>query len=192
MRKIKLKKSSQKNKNTKHNKTSKKNKMIGGGPIRQSQRGLPTITIRVVTLGNGSPANPTYNNQTLNKTDIEWVVANKIKPGYQIVCLPMPPNESHSIIVNVSELGVMIVDWGGEINRTMRQPKWKNYTTFIKCLENTYGKVRYYEIDEDIYGNACERYETNHGQGGCSQYVHNWIHKYIGKQGKNAILLKED
>lgn len=166
--------------------------MTGGNPTRQSQRGLPQIRIRVVTLGSGSPVNPTYNDQTLTEKYIKEFVANRIKPGYQIVVLPMPPNESHSILVELTETGVIIVDWGGEINRTQKIKKWKNYTTFIKCLETTYDIVSYYETDESINTMACERSDANRGQGGCSQYVHKWIEKYIGQEGKNAILLEDD
>jgi len=185
-------------KNIKHNKSSKMNKMIGCVPTRKSQRGLPAITMRVVTLGNGDPATATYNNQKLNNADIKTFIENKIKPGCQIVRLPIPPDESHSIIVEVfsdlgaSNVGAMIVDWGGESTRHIKTNKWKNYTTFINCLEKKYGKVGYHEIDEGSYETACQRYETNHGQGGCSQYVENWIYKYIGKEGTYAIIHKDD
>jgi N-acetyl-gamma-glutamylphosphate reductase len=165
--------------------------MTGGNQTRQSQRGLPQITIRVLTLGRGSPVNPTYNDQTLTETEIKEFVANRIKPGYQIVVLPMPPDESHSIIVEVTKSGIMIVDWGGEINREQKIKKWKNYTTFIKKLQ-AYYPVSYYETDESINIMACERSDANNGQGGCSQYVHKWIEKYIGQDGKNAILLEDD
>ncbi len=186
MRKTKLKKTLRKNRN--HNKTSKKKKMIGGNPPRRSQRGLPTIEIPVVTLGTGSPVNNTYNNQTLDEEQIKSVVNEKIKIGYQIVSLPMPPDQSHSIIVEVSELGVMIIDWGGEGNRMMDSPKWENYTRFIQLLENKYGNIRYAEIDKDIYKKAYNRHKTNRGQGGCSEYVHNWINKYIGEEGTIGII----
>jgi hypothetical protein len=159
--------------------------------IRKSQRGKPEIEIPVLTLGKGSPVNSGYNNQVLNNTEIKTFVENQIKPGYQIVCLPMPPDQSHSIIVHVlDDNSVMIVDWGGAENRNKKLIKWKNYTRFIKCLEIKYGKgkVTYYPIDNDIYGIACQRYDTNNGQGGCSEYVHNWIKKYIGQEGQNAII----
>lgn len=163
--------------------------IINTSSIRRSQRGKPTIEIPVLTLGIGSPVNPTYNNQVLADIEIQSFVENQIKPGYQIVCLPMPPDQSHSIVVHVlNKKNVMIVDWGGAENRNKKQKKWVNYTNFIKCLEKIYGKVSYYEIDNDIYGIACQRYDTNNGQGGCSEYVHNWINKYIGKEGQNAII----
>lgn len=179
MRTIKLKNTIRKT--IKRNKRGKKNKMTGGNPTRQSQRGLPQIRIRVVTLGSGSPVNPTYNDQTLTEKYIKEFVANRIKPGYQIVVLPMPPYESHSILVELTETGVIIVDGGGEINRRLTEKKWKNYTTFIKCLETTYNIVSYYKTDKSIDTMACERHDANRGQGGCSQYVHKWIEKYIGQ-----------
>jgi hypothetical protein len=117
------------------------NKMIGCVPTRKSQRGLPAITMRVVTLGNGDPTTARYNNQKLNNEDIKTFIENKIKPGCQIVRLPIPPDESHSIIVEVfsdlgaSNVGAMIVDWGGESTRHIKTNKWNNYTTFINCLE---------------------------------------------------------
>ena len=159
---------------------------------RRSQRSLPPRTIPVLTLGNGSPAIPTYNNQMIEPADIESFVKNKINIGYQIVCLPIPPDESHSIIVERLISGVKIVDWGGEETRRITIPKWKNYKTLIDCLEKNYGKIEYYDKDESIHARACIRSNTNHGQGGCSQYVHNWIEKYIGEDGKYAILYKEE
>jgi hypothetical protein len=165
--------------------------IINISSIRRSQRGKPTIEMPVLTLGIGSPVNPTYNNQVLADIEIKTFVENQIKPGYQIVCLPMPPDQSHSIIAHVlDDNSVMIVDWGGAENRNKKRIKWKNYTRFIKYLEIKYGKdkVRYYPIDNDIYGIACQRYDTNNGQGGCSEYVHNWINKYIGQEGQNAII----
>ena len=189
MKTIKLKNKIRKT--IKRNKRSKKYKMTGGNPTRQSQRGLPQITIRVVTLGRGSPVNPMYNDQTLTEHDINIFVENRIKPGYQIVVLPMPPNESHSILVELTETGVMIVDWGGEKNRTQKIKKWQNYTTFINRLQAKY-PVSYYKTDNSINMMACERDHANNGQGGCSEYVHKWIEKYIGQEGKNAILLQDD
>jgi len=185
MKTIKLKNKIRKT--IKRNKRGKK--MTGGNPTRQSQRGLEPITIRVLTLGRGSPVIPTYNHQTLTEDDIEKFVEDKIKPGYQIVVLPMPPDESHSIIVQLTESGIMIVDWGGEKNRRQKIKKWKNYTTFINHLQALY-PVSYYETDESIDNLACERSDANNGQGGCSEYVHEWIDKYIGQKGKNAILLE--
>lgn len=159
---------------------------------RKSQRGLETINIPVVTLGRGTPAQLSYGNQIVSKEVIKEFVANKIKTGYQIVCLPMPPNESHSIIVEVSRLGVKVVDWGGEQNRRAKGTKWQNYTVFVNYLETKYGRVSYYPLDKSIYQIAYKRYKTNHGQGGCSEYVHNWINKYIGEEGKKAFVFTSD
>lgn len=178
--------------NKRPNKTSKKNKMVrgSGSPFeyRRSTRGLEQIEIPVVILGKGNPSQSSYNNQTLEFNEIKNVVDTKIKTGYQIVCFPMPPDESHSIVVEVTELGVKIVDWGGEENRKQKIPKWYNYTTFIKYLEQKYKKVIYYPIDTDIDEIACERFYTNNGQGGCSEYVHNWINKHIVKEQNKAVI----
>ena len=161
---------------------------------RRSPRGLEIEPINVVTLGRGSPESGSYNNQTLIKSKIKEFVENKIKPGYQIVCFPMPPDESHSIFVKFDPcIGIMISEWGGEENRKPRKTKkdkkkWYNYITFIECLEDTYGEVSYYPVDEEINQIAYKRCEENHGQGGCSEYVHSWLDKHICK-GKKAILL---
>jgi len=160
---------------------------------RRSQRGLETQEVRVVNLGKGSPESPSYNDQTLSESEIQKFVKNKIKPGYQVVCFPMPPDESHSIVLElVPGIGSMITDWAGEETRKPQKTKglkkkWHNYVNFIKFLEETYGTVNYHPVDKEIDKIANERCETNHGQGGCSEYVHNWINVHIGK-GKKAIL----
>jgi len=189
------------------NKSSKSSKMTGG--TRKSTRGKPITWIPSLTLGTGSPANfQTYNKQLLTKKDIKDFVEKKIKEGYQQVAMPMPPDESHSIIVHVVEVDgeksiVKIVDWGGKKNKTRKEPKtdptinggkkfdkWFNYTTFIKCLEENYKvKVEYVEInhEEDIYKNAICRYER--GRGGCSEYLDGWVKQNLTDNGKVAVLL---
>lgn len=162
---------------------------------RKSTRGLPQETIRILTLGIGDPTTAGYNNQILTKEYIQSFVDNEIKDGYQIVLFPMPPDESHSILVNLDNNteSIMISEWGGKDHRNIRDKKWKNYTTFIKCLETRFGgydSVNYHENDIEINDRACERAKKNNGQGGCSEYVHKWIEKYIGK-GEKAILFEE-
>jgi hypothetical protein len=176
----------------------------GDETTRKSSRGLPSIEIRTLYLGAGTPVIPGYNKQILTKEYIEQFIADKIKPGLQLVCLPMPsisskPSESHSILVEVNESNteVMIVDWAGETAENTKNKEWRNYTKFIKCLREKYGTLNYYEIDNDVYESAMVRCIANNMQGGCSQYVHNWIKKHIAKEdnkgkAKNAILLIED
>lgn len=230
-RTIKLKKKLQKN--IRQNKTSK-NKMIGGNKkrkdgeekakiIRSSERGLPTLTIPVIYLGKGDPTTASYNNQNFgdeDKKDIIPQAVEKIQLGYQIVCIPMPPHESHSIIVNmVSDNSVKIVDWGGNqiekqdeiknrINEIINEKqekiskkklekledeqeklekivkKWYNYTTFINSLKSKFVRLEYEPKDEDADIQACIRYNTNKGQGGCSEYVHNWLELHVGKDNE--------
>jgi hypothetical protein len=212
MRTIKLKRKIRKN--IKRNKTSRKNKMIRGGssiiktpayksvrrsikpsikneqtPSRKpSTRGLPIEILPVVILGKGDPTSYSYNDQILDEFYIKNIVDEKIKPGYQLVTFPMPPSESHSIIVNVSDSIVKIVDWNGQNGRTTTEPKWINYKKFIDYLEEKYGTLTYYPIDGDSKDAADCRYNKNNGQGGCSEYVHTWIEKYIGENGKKAVL----
>jgi hypothetical protein len=219
MRTIKLKRKIRKN--TKRNKTSRKNKMIRGGSLstktpaksvrhsikpsikneqtpsrkpsrKPSTRGLPIEILPVVILGKGDPTSYSYNNQILDELYIKNIVDEKIKPGYQLVTFPMPPSESHSIIVNVivnvSDSIVKIVDWNGQNGRTTTEPKWINYKKFIDYLEEKYGTLTYYRIDDDIKDAAICRYNKNNGQGGCSEYVHTWIEKFIGENGKKAVL----
>lgn len=207
MRTVKLNRKIRKNK--RYNKTSKRNKMIRTGgnkrsrvnlstveSQRKSTRGLPQETIHILTLGIGDPTTAGYNNQILTKEYIQSFVDNEIKYGYQIVLFPMPPDESHSILVNLDNNteSIMISEWGGEGHRNIpyTNKKWKNYTTFISCLENKFGdgNVNYYENDDEINERACKRSEKNNGQGGCSEYVHKWIEKYIGK-GEKAIIFEE-
>ena len=135
-------------------------------------------------MGNGDPTKSTYNNQKLAPKYIEDFVNNQIKIGNQIVILPMPPNESHSILVTVTKSGVKIVDWGGEANRIQKSEKWKNYKNFIAQLETKYGKKKVTYEPDDPESNilACKRHTDNNGQGGCSEYVHNWIDTHIGKK----------
>jgi hypothetical protein len=192
---------SRKTKKIRRNK--KKGGMISTPTPRRSTRKLPPLIINVLNLGNGSPESPNYGNKIIDEDEIITFVKTKIDTGYQLVCLPMPPfesipAESHSIIVKLSEDkdDVMIVDWGGEQNRYRsgeEGPHWINYITLINNLEKEYHKLEYYDInnvdDEDIYKLAKQRCHDNNGQGGCSEYVHNWIIKYIG-QGKNSILFK--
>ncbi len=196
MRTIKLNKKIQKNK--KHNKTGKKHRIMQKGGSRyleersinkRPRRGEPTENIRVLILGTGNPAIPTYSKQKLSDDTIKEFIDEKIEVGYQIVCLPMPPDESHSIVVklNDNDNSIMIADWGGKENRFITNKKWKNYTTFIRLLEDKYRSVTYYDVDPDIAEIACKRYKDNNGQGGCSQYVDKWIEKYIGK-GEKTIL----
>ena len=156
--------------------------------VRKSRRGLPEEKINVLVMGTGGPTKYTYNDQTLTPKYIEDFVDNQIDIGNQIVILPMPPNESHSILVMVTKSGVKIVDWGGETNRNQKSPKWKNYKNFIDKLEKTYGKenVTYEPNEPESNILACKRHTDNNGQGGCSEYVHNWINTHIGN-GKSII-----
>lgn len=177
---------------------------IGIPPTRKSKRGLETENIPVLIVGNGNPTQPTYSKQSLSEDYIMKFVMKEINTGYQIVCLPMPPVESHSIIVHVSDSNVKIVDWGGENARLPKVIKksgkidedatfkWQNYVTFVNCLEKKYDtKVSYYPVEEDLYQVACDRYKKNDGQGGCSEYVHNWINKHIGEERNKAIIFYE-
>lgn len=166
-------------------KPSTKNKQT---PERKSTRGLPTEILPVVILGKGDPTSYSYNDQILDEFYIKNIVDEKIKPGYQLVTFPMPPSESHSIIVNVSDSIVKIVGWNGQNGRTTTDPKWINYKNFINYLEETYGTSTYYPIDDDIKEEAVVRYNNNNGQGGCSEYVHRWIERYLGEDGKKAVL----
>ena len=153
-------------------------------PVRKSSRGLLEENINVVVMGKGDPTKSTYNEQELTPKDIEDFVNKQIKRGNQIVILPMPPDESHSILVMVLKSSVKIVDWGGETNRTQKSKKWKNYKKFIEQLEIKYGKenVTYEPNDPESNILACKRHSHNNGQGGCSEYVHNWINTHIGKE----------
>jgi len=159
--------------------------------VRKSSRNLPEENINVVIMGKGDPTQSTYNNQELTIQEIEDIVNNKIKRVNQIVILPMPPNESHSILVMVTKSDVKIVDWGGETNRNQKSPQWKNYINFIKELEKKYGKenVTYEPNDPESNILACKRHSDNNGQGGCSEYVHNWIDRHIGN-GKSIIFTR--
>ena len=152
--------------------------------VRKSRRGLIEENINVVVMGKGDPTKSTYNEQKLTPNVIEGLVNNQIKKGNQIVILPMPPNESHYILVMVTKSGVKIVDWGGETNRNQKSPQWKNYKNFIAQLEIKYGKenVTYEPNDPESNILACKRHSDNNGQGGCSEYVHNWIDRHIGKE----------
>lgn len=228
-RKIKLKK------NKRQNRTSK-NKMIGGNTkrnndeinesdesdkiIKRSKRGLPTLTIPVIYLGKGTPITQKYNKQNFGDKGKEHFISEgleKIKPGYQIVCIPMPPHESHSIIVNrgVND-SIKIVEWGGNqmkrqdeikdrINEIIKEKqkkiskknlkeleeeqaeleetvkKWYNYTLFINSLISKFGEVEYEPKDEAADIQACIRFDTDNGHGGCSEYVHNWLELHLGK-----------
>jgi hypothetical protein len=157
---------------------------------KKSTRSLPKENIRVVTLGRGNPAVPGYNKQTLTRCEIETFVNDKIRFGYQIVCLPMPPDESHSFVVQLSKSGdVMISDFGGEKSRYIKSHKWKNYTTFIHLLEIKYRHLKYYSLDLEISEISYKRYKANNGQGRCSEYVHYWIEKYIGKNEKAILFI---
>lgn len=174
---------------------------IGMPPTRKSKRGLDAVYLPVLTLGKGDPSVPTYNDQMLSKDVIIEFIANKIKPGYQIVTFPMPPVESHSIIVHVSDSFVKIVDKNGESSRLPKlikkkidedaTIKWKNYVTFVNCLEQKYDtKVSYYPVEEDIHQMACDREKKNDGQGGCSEYVDNWAKRHLGENDTKAVLLE--
>jgi len=183
--------------------------------VRKSTRGKQIEWIPSLTLGLGSPANEGYNKQLLTEDVIQKFVNEKLKEGYQQVAMPMPPDESHSIIVYVEKVKVdgekvevdgeksivKIVDWGGIKNKTRKElkiyptindghifNKWFNYTTFIKCLEKKYS-VEYVEIDEeeDIYTQAYNRYEK--GLGGCSEYLDGWVKQNLTDNGKVAVLL---
>tara|TARA_B110000285_G_scaffold73206_1_gene84401 strand:+ start:797 stop:1435 length:639 start_codon:yes stop_codon:yes gene_type:complete len=175
------------------NKHSDMNKIIGGEPPRRSTRGMQTITIPVLSIGTGNPAmGASYNNQYLEENDIEKFVKKRINNGYQLVTIPMPPHESHSILVNIGgttqNLHVLIVDWGGEANRNNKTKKWKNYNQLISYLEKVYGRVEYFQPDPEIDDIASCYHDNNNGQGGCSTYVHKWVDKYIGNNGEIGIL----
>jgi hypothetical protein len=200
MKTIKLKKKPAK-RDKRTIKSSKK--MIGGTvskllkkksvkSVRHSQRLAYTDIeeIPVLILGSGGPEQPTYGNQVLTESVIKKFVDENIIVGYQIVCLPMPPDESHSIVVNlVPRSGVKIVDWGGEANQTEKDAKWKNYTKFINYLKKKYKTLSYEPIDPDIDKIADDRCEINHGQGGCSEYVHNWLKKHFHEENKGVIFI---
>lgn len=148
---------------------------------------IQEIHIPTATLGVGDPTRTTYGRQQLTMDVIETFVHEKIKPGYNIVCLPTPPDDSHTIVVHITDDNrIMIVNWDGEIDRTTinktkaNKMKWKNYFMLIDCLTRVYGDITYYEVDESVYALALQRHERNNGQGGCSEYVEQWLKKHVG------------
>ena len=193
MKTIKLKKT----KKTKKNKTSRR-KMKGAGKrpreetpiksfLKRIFRSSSSITIRDITLGRGEPTSPVYGNQDLSEDQIKEFVEKKIQIGYQKVNIPMPPDEGHNIMVELTSSGnVKILEWNNETDVLKHRTKpgdkrkWNNYMTLIKILTEKYGKVIFYEVDKEIDQHAQCRHDTNNGQGGCSEYVDLWIKKHIG------------
>jgi uncharacterized protein YjaZ len=144
---------------------------------RKSTRLSQSVPIEIVTYN-------LFEKNLPKKTQFCDFVNNKMI-NLQIVNLPTPP-ERHAIFVNViSENSVMISDWGGNKNRNLKNKIWKYYHQFIKCLEQKYTNVEYYDVDEELSDKAWEKHDMC-SHGGCSEYLDLWLNE-IYTEGRGYI-----
>jgi hypothetical protein len=111
-------------------------------------------------------------------------IQDEITYGPQIVSIPVPPYR-HAFLVDVQPTKIMISDWGGKKNRSCGIPRnknyevgWKQYSNFMTKLEKKYKiPVEYYPVNKKIHKKA-NKINTEHGGGGCSYYIYEWIKEY--------------
>lgn len=146
--------------------------------LRNSQRISGNKPLYIVDIGESSK--PT--------TDVvlRRYVTNEIKEDVpQIVSLPIPPSR-HAFMVHVqqTEGNIMISDWGGKSNKTRGRKfkNWRQYSEFMKLLEDKYKlPIVYYDIDDIIKEEAEEHHKKHknnkekYGSGGCSYYIFKWM-----------------
>jgi hypothetical protein len=168
------------------------------GAVSKKSKRPETVLITQRVLGNGNPVSDSYGKRKFTKEQITKFV-NNMTPGPQIVSLPTDP-QSHSIFVNIKKgwvSKVMISDWNGAepryLGKLIQKGKkkktnpWIIYSMLIDELEKNYGNVEYYPVDQAIHTDAAGKHETCNGQGGCSEYMYNWMDKHIIPHGYEAV-----
>lgn len=160
-----------------NNKTRKLKYKAGNGSasLRKSSRLNGTKNITIKELGNS--------NRAVTEKEIKRFVKNDIIENIPlIVSLPVPP-ERHSFLVDVQEDNrkIMISDWGGKTNKDRGDhfDSWKNYSDFMKNLEEKYNlPIQYYNIDQALKKKAISHHENHNDSGGCSYYIFKWAKKH--------------
>jgi hypothetical protein len=159
----------------KSNNKTKKLIYIAGNGTRKSSRISGKKNISIKELGNS--------NRAVTENEIKRFVKNEIIENVPIiVSLPVPP-ERHSFLVHVKkdDNKIMISDWGGKNNkhRGDEYDSWKNYSNFMKMLEEKYDlPVKYYNIDAELKKKAIIHHERHNDSGGCSEYIFKWAKKH--------------
>lgn len=199
-----------KNGKSKSGKSQKKTKRTRGG-TNTKKRSLerspqPRKSVRlsgnqtVLTKSLGPVPIGTYKsstNKNISKGKIEEFIKNNITYGPQIVSLPVP-DQRHAFIVDIQRDGnIIIVDWGGEKNKTRGiEPKpgkpkghyninWTTYSNFMLLLEEKFNKnIVYANIDTDLERDADKKDCLVNG-GGCSHYAYAYAKKYYEQKNPN-------
>jgi hypothetical protein len=148
--------------------------------------------IPMVELLSRAPKGYISNIPLLNEEDLRRKIKEEIKPGPQFVTVAVSP-KTHTILVNITNEKIYIVDWNGEdvqhlglkyIDNEANEDydeNWKNYSQAIQLIQEKYGNrpVEYYPVDEELYDKADKKAEAG-GGGGCAEYVYEWADRYSG------------
>lgn len=148
---------------------------------------LPSLV--TVSLGKIPASYTSDTNKPVSDADLDNFVRNEIKPGPQIVSIPIYP-QRHAFLVDIQKDKIMASDWGGDENKTRGIPlingkknknydkNWKQYSELFLKLESIHGlPVVFYDVDKEIYDNAYDSYIKCDG-GGCSHYIYAWVKKH--------------
>ena len=148
---------------------------------------LPTI--ETISLGKIPSSYTSDTNKPVSDIDLANFVRNEIKPGPQIVSIPIYP-QRHAFLVDIQSDKIMVSDWGGAKNKIRGIPmingkknqiydkNWKQYSELFLQLEKFRGlPVEFYDVDPEIYKIANESYIKCNG-GGCSHYIYAWVKKH--------------
>lgn len=148
---------------------------------------LPTI--ETVSLGKIPASYTSDTNKPVSDEDLDNFVRNEIKPGPQIVSIPIYP-QRHAFLVDIQKDKIMASDWGGAKNKIRGIPMingkknkiydkdWKQYSELFLKLESIHGlPVVFYDVDPEIYKIANDSYIKCNG-GGCSHYIYAWVKKH--------------
>jgi len=172
------------------------------GKIRTDSPAI--LPIEALILGGGEPASDTYGSKIITSADIQALV-NQIKVGeIYFITIPMPPGESHSIIVCRRPEVVNIIDWNGGITESgiltrylgsdkkadkETKIKWSYYTNLINCLQKEFCvPIRFLPVDTKsaIY-EAAKSKCTITRMGGCAEYNYGWLDTYVGRRNYRLL-----
>jgi len=99
-----------------------------------------------------------------------------IHEGPQIVSIPVPPYR-HVFLVHVKPDGIWICDWNGKTHwrAIEHEPAWQQYRRVIQGIQSKFQRdLHYYPLDRVLKQKAV-RQNKDHGGGGCSFYLFQWI-----------------
>jgi hypothetical protein len=163
---------------------------------RKSVRLSGNQTVETKVLGPVPMAYESSTNKNIPYDEISDFIDDNIEDGPQIVSLPVP-KQRHAFIVDIQPDNIIIVDWGGETNKTRGLRKingiknkaykqnWTTYSNFMLLLEKKFGKkIVYADLDTELADDANEKNCDVNG-GGCSDYAYAYAKKYYEQKNPN-------